>query len=84
MIKAKEPYLKIYSLAEYSKLQGKSKETILKLADEGLVRYIKSDEMGGHSYIVELLPMDTKELIDKIENMETLIQNISKHFGIKV
>lgn len=82
-MKVKEPYLKIYSLAEYSKLQGKSKETILKLADEGLVRHIKSDEIGGHSYIVELLPTDTKELIDKIENMENLIQNISKHFGIK-
>ncbi|WP_250277238.1 hypothetical protein [[Clostridium] colinum] len=83
-MKAKEPYLKIYSLAEYSKLQGKSKETILKLADEGLIRHIKSDDIGGHSYIVELLPTDTKELIDKIENMENLIQAISKHFGIKI
>ena len=75
-MKAKEPYLKIYSLAEYSKLQGKSKETILRLADEGLIRHIKSDEIGGHSYIVELLPTDTKELIDRMENIENSIQNI--------
>lgn len=28
-MKVKEPYLKIYSLAEYSKIQGKSKENLL-------------------------------------------------------
>ena len=83
-MKAKEPYLKIYSLAEYSKLQGKSKETILRLADEGLIRHIKSDEICGHSYIVELLPTDTKELIDRMENIENSIQAISKHFGVKI
>ncbi|MBS5794712.1 MAG: hypothetical protein KIC92_08180 [Clostridiales bacterium] len=84
MTKVKEPYLKIYSLAEYSKIQGKSKETILKLADEGLVRHIKNDDIGGHSYIVELLPTDIKEIIDKIENLENIVQAISKHFGVKI
>lgn len=83
-MKPKEPYLKLYSLAEYSKLQGKSKETILKLVDEGLIKHIKSDDIGGHSYIVEILPTDTREIIERIERIENSIMAISKHFGVKI